>query len=135
VGHWMKTTLGRPSDQGRTGMWNLPGMGSDSGRARVSAPLWGWGLLWGETEFNRTTVHSGPTLPRKRLLTTVTTSSQVALETLHRGRKSWGTVAQQQVVASLPPSSEASHLEPSRQPPCTLPACTGKSGSEERAWD
>lgn len=68
--------------------------------------------LWGDTEFNRATAHSGPTfLARNRLPTAVTTSPQVALETFLR-QGTWCTVAQQQVVPSLPPSSEATALWP-----------------------
>ena len=53
-----------------------------------------------------------PPLTRKRLPTAVTTSPQVALETLCGGWEIQGTVAQQQVVPSLPPSSEAAALHP-----------------------
>ena len=54
-----------------------------------------------------------PPLARKRLPAAVTTSpQQVAWETLRRGWGIQGTVAQQQVVPSLPPSCEATVQHP-----------------------
>ncbi|KAL1789008.1 hypothetical protein HispidOSU_027095 [Sigmodon hispidus] len=70
--------------------------------------------LWDETDFIRATAHSGSTLLRKRFFTTLTTSPGCLGNTL-RGQEELGTVTQQQVVASLPPSSEASPPGPYRQ--------------------
>ena len=71
------------------------------------------GWLWGDTEFGRATAHSGPTpcqeTPPRR---SDHIPPQVAWETLGRGWGIQGTVAQQQVVPSLPPSCEATVQHP-----------------------
>lgn len=70
--------------------------------------------LWGHTEFNRATAHSGPTsLSRNRLPTAVTTSLQVALETLLRT----GVLAQLLSNRWCPPFRPHLRLLPSVFPP------------------
>lgn len=70
--------------------------------------------LWGHTEFNRATAHSGPTsLPRNRLPTAVTTSLQVALATLLRT----GVLAQLLSNRWCPPFRPHLRLLPSVFPP------------------